>query len=119
MVVKIPKEGHDERFDIPVIGLKTIKVMRRIGAQCLVVQAKGCLILIPRACASSRCRWNSDPCNGAYSVSRSIFISAGELSGDLHAARVMKALHAEDGSWRAFGLGGDALAQERVTLMTY
>ena len=44
VVVKMPKVGHDERFDIPVIGLKTIKVMRRIGAQCLVVQAQGCLI---------------------------------------------------------------------------
>ena len=52
VVVKMPKEGHDERFDIPVIGLKTIKVMRRIGAQCLVVQAKGCLILILRVCLS-------------------------------------------------------------------
>ena len=52
-------------------------------------------------------------------MNRSIFISAGELSGDLHAARVMKALHAEDGSWRAFGLGGDALAQEQVTLVEH
>jgi lipid-A-disaccharide synthase len=52
-------------------------------------------------------------------MSQSIFISAGELSGDLHAARVMKALHAGGGSWTAFGLGGDALAQEKVTLIEH
>jgi len=44
-VVKIAKPNQDMRFDVPVIGVKTIEVMRRAGASCLAVDAKKCLLL--------------------------------------------------------------------------
>jgi len=47
VVVKGAREGHDMRFDVPVIGLKTIKVMKRIGASALAFQA-GRQILLDR-----------------------------------------------------------------------
>lgn len=39
MVVKVAKHGHDMRFDIPAVGLKTLKVMRKARCASLAVQA--------------------------------------------------------------------------------
>ena len=47
VVFKAAREGHDMRFDIPVVGLKTLKVMKRAGATALGFQA-GRLILLDR-----------------------------------------------------------------------
>jgi UDP-2,3-diacylglucosamine hydrolase len=44
-VVKIAKPQQDMRFDVPVIGVKTIEVMRHAGAGCLAVDAGRCLLL--------------------------------------------------------------------------
>jgi DUF1009 family protein len=44
-VVKIAKPAQDMRFDVPVIGVKTIAVMRRAGATCLALDAGRCLLL--------------------------------------------------------------------------
>ena len=44
-VVKIAKPNQDMRFDVPVIGVKTIEVMRDAGATCLALDAEKCLLL--------------------------------------------------------------------------
>jgi DUF1009 family protein len=44
-VVKLAKPNQDMRFDVPVIGLKTIEVMRKAGAACLALDAGKCLLL--------------------------------------------------------------------------
>jgi len=44
-VVKIAKPNQDMRFDVPVVGVKTIEVMRKAGASCLAVGAGKCLLL--------------------------------------------------------------------------
>jgi len=44
-VVKVAKPGQDMRFDVPVIGVKTIETMVRSGASCLAVDAGRCLLL--------------------------------------------------------------------------
>jgi DUF1009 family protein len=44
-VVKIAKPNQDMRFDVPVIGLKTIEVMQAAGATCLGLDAGKCLLL--------------------------------------------------------------------------
>jgi UDP-2,3-diacylglucosamine hydrolase len=44
-VVKIAKPNQDMRFDVPVIGVKTIEVMQDAGATCLAVDAGKCLLL--------------------------------------------------------------------------
>jgi DUF1009 family protein len=44
-VVKIAKPNQDMRFDVPVIGVKTIEVMHAAGATCLAVDAGKCLLL--------------------------------------------------------------------------
>lgn len=47
VVFKAAREGHDMRFDIPVVGLKTVKTMKKVGATALGFQA-GRLVLLDR-----------------------------------------------------------------------
>ncbi len=47
VVFKAAREGHDMRFDIPVVGLKTVKTMKKAGATALGFQA-GRLVLLDR-----------------------------------------------------------------------
>ncbi|HVP54816.1 MAG TPA: LpxI family protein, partial [Candidatus Eisenbacteria bacterium] len=44
-VVKVAKPNQDMRFDVPVIGIKTIEVMQNAGASCLAIDAGRCLLL--------------------------------------------------------------------------
>jgi DUF1009 family protein len=44
-VVKIAKPNQDMRFDVPVIGVKTIDTMRQAGATCLALDAGKCLFI--------------------------------------------------------------------------
>jgi DUF1009 family protein len=44
-VVKIAKPEQDMRFDVPVIGVKTVEVMQAVGATCLALDAGKCLLL--------------------------------------------------------------------------
>jgi DUF1009 family protein len=45
VVVKVPKAGHDMRFDIPVIGTKTLKALKKAKASCLALEAGGAILL--------------------------------------------------------------------------
>jgi DUF1009 family protein len=44
-VIKIAKPNQDMRFDVPVVGVRTIEVMRAVGASCLALDAEKCLLL--------------------------------------------------------------------------
>jgi len=44
-VIKIAKPNQDMRFDVPVVGVKTIEVMHAAGASCLALDAGKCLLL--------------------------------------------------------------------------
>jgi len=50
-VVKIAKPAQDMRFDVPVIGVRTIEIMTRAGASCLAVDVGRCLLLDGEAVA--------------------------------------------------------------------
>jgi DUF1009 family protein len=52
-VVKIAKPDQDMRFDVPVVGIKTIEVMRNAGATCLAMDAGRCLLLDGAAITSA------------------------------------------------------------------
>ncbi len=43
-VVKLPKPKQDMRFDVPVIGLRTLETMAQAGASCLAVEAERTLL---------------------------------------------------------------------------
>jgi DUF1009 family protein len=44
VVVKVSKPGQDMRFDVPVVGAKTIEVMRRANATALAIDARRTLL---------------------------------------------------------------------------
>ncbi len=44
-VIKIAKPNQDMRFDVPVIGVRTIETMQQAGASCLALDAGKCLLL--------------------------------------------------------------------------
>jgi DUF1009 family protein len=44
-IIKVAKPNQDMRFDVPVIGIATIQVMRRTGASALSVDAGRTLIM--------------------------------------------------------------------------
>ena len=44
-VVKVAKAKQDMRFDVPVVGVKTIEVMRKAVATCLALDAGRCLLI--------------------------------------------------------------------------
>jgi hypothetical protein len=45
VVVKVPKVGHDMRFDIPVIGLQTLRSMKKAGVGCLALEEGGAILI--------------------------------------------------------------------------
>lgn len=45
VVVKVSKPTQDKRFDIPAIGLNTLKMMKRNGARILAVEANETIIV--------------------------------------------------------------------------
>ncbi|MCU0857567.1 MAG: LpxI family protein [Pontiellaceae bacterium] len=45
VVVKVPKAGHDMRFDIPVIGKWTLRSLKKAKATCLAIEAGGAILL--------------------------------------------------------------------------
>jgi len=45
VVVKVPKIGHDMRFDIPVVGAKTFKMMKKAKVSCIAVEAGKTILL--------------------------------------------------------------------------
>ena len=45
VVVKVSKPRQDMRFDVPVVGIKTIEVMRRANATALAIDAGSTLVL--------------------------------------------------------------------------
>lgn len=68
-VVKIAKPDQDMRFDVPVIGVKTIEVMQAAGATCLALDAGKCLLLdgekiIDAANAAGIALLSDSPANG-------------------------------------------------------
>jgi UDP-2,3-diacylglucosamine hydrolase len=48
-VVKVAKPNQDMRFDVPVVGPKTIETMKQAGATCLAIDAGRCLLLDKQA----------------------------------------------------------------------
>lgn len=45
VVVKVAKPNQDMRFDVPVVGVKTMEVMKNAGATCIALDAGKCLLI--------------------------------------------------------------------------
>lgn len=56
VVVKVAKRGHDMRFDIPVIGMRTLKSLRKAKVAVLAVEARRTILLEREALAREAAR---------------------------------------------------------------
>lgn len=45
VAVKVAKLGHDMRFDIPIIGLRTFQMLKKAKVSCLAVEARRTILL--------------------------------------------------------------------------
>lgn len=45
VVFKFSKKDQDLRFDVPVVGLNTLRILKRVGATCLVLEQQRVIIL--------------------------------------------------------------------------
>jgi len=45
VVVKVARQGHDMRYDIPVVGLRTLAMLKKIKAAVLAVEARKTILL--------------------------------------------------------------------------
>ena len=50
VIVKMSKPNQDFRFDVPVIGPKTIKTMIRANSRCLAIEAGKTIIIDEAKC---------------------------------------------------------------------
>ena len=55
-MVKVAKPKQDMRFDVPVIGIRTIETMRAAGASCLSVEAGRTLLFDRETLLDARAR---------------------------------------------------------------
>ncbi|MFC1674816.1 LpxI family protein [Candidatus Omnitrophota bacterium] len=51
-VVKVSKPRQDMRFDVPVVGIKTIKQLAKVKAKCLAIEADKTLLIDREDCIS-------------------------------------------------------------------
>jgi DUF1009 family protein len=58
VVVKVAKQGHDMRFDIPVVGLHTMKLLAKTKAAALAVEAGRAILLEREAVIAAANRLN-------------------------------------------------------------
>jgi len=49
VAVKVPRKGHDVRFDIPCTGPSTVETLARAGVAVLAVEARGTIVIDPDA----------------------------------------------------------------------
>ena len=45
VIIKVARDGIDMRFDIPVIGLKTVKTIKKSKASALIIEDNKCILL--------------------------------------------------------------------------
>ncbi len=58
VVIKVSKPNQDMRFDVPVIGPRTIKYMKRVRAKCLAIEAGKTIIIDKDICVKSADKHN-------------------------------------------------------------
>jgi hypothetical protein len=58
VVIKVSKPDQDMRFDIPVVGPRTVKFLNKVKAKCLAIEAHKTLIIDPENCIKAADRKN-------------------------------------------------------------
>jgi lipid-A-disaccharide synthase len=128
VLVKTSKPGQERRVDLPAIGTDTVAAAAAAGLKGIVVEA-GATLLVDRAAIAAAAdraglfvvgvRLPSASVQAVpadVSAGPLIYLSAGEPSGDVLGANLMRALrYRTQGRVRFAGIGGEQMAAEGLT----
>ncbi|MBN2751236.1 MAG: lipid-A-disaccharide synthase [Rhodospirillaceae bacterium] len=114
VLVKVCKPGQDRRLDLPTIGISTVETAAAAGLRGIAIEAGAALVLDADAVGR-----RADEL-GLFVVGLPVvsdvplvYLVAGEPSGDILGARLMRALKERtDGHVRFAGVGGESMAEE-------
>jgi len=114
VLVKAAKPKQERRIDLPAIGVGTIEQAAEAGLRGIAVEAGNTLVIDREAVIEAADRL------GLFVVGRRptadaplFYLVAGEPSGDVIGARLMRALREKtDGAVRFAGIGGERMAEE-------
>ncbi len=114
VLVKAAKPKQERRIDLPAIGVNTVEQAAEAGLRGVAVEAGNTLVIDRDAVIEAADRL------GLFIVGRSpasdtplFYLVAGEPSGDVIGARLMRALREQtDGAVRFAGIGGERMAEE-------
>ncbi len=114
VLVKVCKPAQDRRLDLPTIGTATVEAAAAAGLSGIAIEAGAALVIDADALAR-----RADELGlfvvGLTAVSDAplIYLVAGEPSGDILGARLMRALKERTGGHVRFaGVGGESMAEE-------
>ena len=118
VLIKMRKPQQDMRVDLPSIGPETVKRAVSIGLAGIAVEAGNALVIdMPEVVrAADKAGLFLYGVSPADEQSLTIYLIAGEPSGDRLGARLMSALKVEHpGPLRFLGVGGEMMAREGLT----
>ncbi|MGE4527912.1 MAG: lipid-A-disaccharide synthase [Rhodospirillaceae bacterium] len=114
VLVKVCKPGQDRRLDLPTVGVATVEAAAAAGLSGIAVEA-GAALVIDAAAMAARADALGLFVMGlpAHADAPLIYLVAGEPSGDVLGARLMRALVERTGGRVRFaGVGGESMAEE-------
>ncbi|SBV95596.1 Lipid-A-disaccharide synthase (modular protein) [uncultured Alphaproteobacteria bacterium] len=115
VLVKVCKPGQDRRLDLPTIGVDTVEAAAAAGLRGIAVEA-GAALVLDAAAVGARADALGLFVQGLAAEPPLVYLVAGEPSGDILGARLMRALKARTGGAVRFaGVGGESMAEEGLT----
>ena len=114
VVAKVSRPNQDMRFDIPAIGLTTIKILNENKVSSLVIDSS--TIILDYEEVIKQAEQNNISIVVKAPIKR-LFFSTGEISGDLHASHVVAKITESRKDIVIDGIGGKYMAGEGVNLI--
>lgn len=112
VLVKVCKPGQDRRLDLPTIGVSTVEAAAAAGLRGIAVEA-GAALVLDAAAVGARADALGLFVQGLAAEPPLVYLVAGEPSGDILGARLMRALKERTGGAIRFaGVGGESMAEE-------
>lgn len=132
VLVKVKKPGQEHRVDLPTIGVATVAAAVKAGLRGIAVEAGGALVLerdsliaaadkaglfVIGVDVSKHHKARDKPTGADHDDNAGplVFVVAGEPSGDMLGARLMKAMKNEsDGAITFAGVGGARMEEQGI-----
>ena len=117
VLVKVKKPEQEQRADLPAVGVGTVESVRRAGLAGIAVEAGGAVIVdraaVTAAADAAGVFVAGVPVVPVLDRSRTVFLIAGEPSGDALGARLMAAIRERAKGPVLFrGIGGEGMIAE-------